>query len=46
MTVRLDDETLVRLRERFVGCLCLVCLRSLGEPEVRTEAESRNPVAE
>ena len=42
-TVRLDDQTRALLRERYVGCLCLDCLRSLGEPVVRLDAP---PLAE
>ncbi|MEQ1683381.1 MAG: cysteine-rich CWC family protein [Burkholderiaceae bacterium] len=28
-TVKLDEATLRGLRERFIGCLCLDCLRQL-----------------
>ena len=28
-TVRLDAQVLAQLRERYVGCLCLNCLRAL-----------------
>ena len=29
-TVKLDAPTLAALRERFTGCLCMVCLASLS----------------
>jgi hypothetical protein len=45
-TVRLDDRTRAFLRDRFVGCLCLDCLRSLGEPVVRTQTPPPGPLAE
>jgi len=32
-TLRLDAKTLAQLRKRFVGCLCLACLRELAEAE-------------
>ncbi|HEX6708267.1 MAG TPA: cysteine-rich CWC family protein [Albitalea sp.] len=33
-TVRLDASTLAQLRERYVGCLCLACLRALQDEDV------------
>jgi hypothetical protein len=43
--VPLDASTLQWLRERYVGCLCLSCLRTLGstEPAAPTAASPPDP---
>lgn len=37
-TLKVDPEVLAGLRERYVGCLCLACLRELTFPQQSRQA--------
>lgn len=44
-TVKIDPGLLAELRERYVGCLCLACLRELtnAQTDVRTDLPTSGP---
>jgi len=39
-TLKIDADMLADLRERYVGCLCLACLRELTETRTNTQTNA------